>query len=259
MSKNFYVYNLGKGKNSKRDLKQPELILLSCLIHICKAYEKKFPLKEGRCFLNNIQLSKKTGLNKDRINQYLSDLRSMGYIKEFEENNTRAIVVNMDNLTFVKDTTKGFYIPEDILLRKDLSISEKLIFGYMTSFGFKDKDINVKNKTILDLLKIKSNKTLSLALNKFKDLDLIDVTYESTKNTNLANRRSIKVNKELARNYIEKVEVTVTNNVINNNIIGNTINNDNRVINYYISLTKDEYEEFLRNRNIDDILGKDES
>ena len=265
MSKNFFIYNLGIGKYANKELTQPQLVLLCCLIHICKAYEKKFPSKEGRCFLNNTQLSKETGLSKSKIEGYLEELRKQGYTKEFDENNTRAIVVNMDCLNFIKGTTKGFYIPKDILTRKDLSISEKLIFGYMTSFGFKNKDVNVKNETLLNLLKIKSNKTISLAIKKFKDLGLIDVSYNlKGKSAGFLTKRNIKVNKEVAKNYIQNyiqnniqnnIEINNINNIQNNS--NNTINNDNRVINYYISLTKDEYEEFLKNRSIEDILGGD--
>ena len=263
--KKLYIYNLDYDLLNFK-IEPTTLILLSCIISLCKNNKKYKRTIDYSCYLDKKYLSELTGLPLRTLKTGLKTLEDKGsdflYIERRETTGDKTadfIVLNNYQLPLSKDKFKGFYVPLAVLNKKDLSYSEKLLLGYILSYGLKDKNFFVQNDSIKKILNIKTNKAIASALKKFKALGLIDVTYGKSKNSNLPIKRDIRLNKDKYTNYIEKVEINITNNnITNNNIIGNTYN-DNRVINYYISLTKDEYEEFLKNRNIDNILEKDES
>ena len=250
----------GTKERNKNDLNSSELILLSCLINVCKKNKKSKKINDYACFLTNKELSESTGLSIDCIKDCLKILDKIGFIWIYNPKKVnRKIEVNMNFIPFSKEKFKGFSIPLSILKKEDLSSSEKLLLGYILSYGLKDNDFFVQNKQINKILKIKSRNTIALALKKFKELGLVDVAYSKGKNTNLPIKRSIKLNKDKYTNYIEKIEINIDNT---KNITNNMTYNDYRVTNnnyYELSISfksKEEAEEFIKTHDIKNIFIK---
>ena len=191
------------------------------------------------CYLTNKQIADILCLSERTVKTYISKLINKGLLLEnqTQEQYDSEIIdfVDDDLLTikeprflvvskevkFSKTRFKGFMIPTNILEAKDLSISEKIVFGYLNAFDNKQLDCIAKTKTIQKICKIKSARMIRSIITKFKDVGLIITEIENQ------NKRIIKTNNINMVNFIANVSQVLNINHINTLQIDNIENMEN--------------------------------
>ena len=200
-----YIYNIDN------DLKQTELLVLSVILNTC-AKNKKLKSQDNKavCYLRNKQFADILKINDRTVTKTLQSLLKKGLIvlnKDYddeeclyvedecddEDNTARSIIPS--RYVRVNKEFKGFMIPKNILDTKDLSKSEKIIFGYLYSWGKNNKICKAKTDYIQKVCKIKSKGVILETIRKFKDLGLVDASYEN-------NSRALDIRKTHAENFI---------------------------------------------------------
>lgn len=191
------------------------------------------------CYLTNKQIADILCLSERTVKTYINKLINKGLLLEnqtqeqydseiidFVDDNLlvtkepRFLVVSKE-VEFSKSRFKGFMIPTNILEAKDLSISEKIVFGYLNAFDNKQLDCIAKTKTIQKICKIKSARTLNNIITKFKNVGLIVTEIENQ------NKRIIKTNNINMVNFIANVSQVLNINRINTLQIDNIENMEN--------------------------------
>ena len=191
------------------------------------------------CYLTNKQIADILCLSERTVKTYINKLINKGLLLENqtqEQYDSEIIdfvdddllvtkeprfLVTSKEVEFSKSRFKGFMIPTNILEAKDLSISEKIVFGYLNAFDNKQLDCIAKTKTIQKICKIKSARTLNNIITKFKDVGLIVTEIENQ------NKRIIKTNNINMVNFIANVSQTLQINKINTLQIDNIENIEN--------------------------------
>lgn len=199
---------------------------------------KKTGFKEV-CYLTNKQIADILCLSERTVKTYINKLINKGLLLENQTQEQydseiidfvdddllvtkepRFLVVSKE-IEFSKSRFKGFMIPTNILEAKDLSISEKIVFGYLNAFDNKQLDCIAKTKTIQKICKIKSARTLNNIITKFKEVGLIITEIENQ------NKRIIKTNNINMVNFIANVSQTLQINKIDTLQIDNIENIEN--------------------------------
>lgn len=192
------------------------------------------------CYLTNKQIADILCLSERTVKTYINKLINKGLLLEnqTQEQYDSEIIdfVNDDDLLvtkeprflvvskeveFSKSRFKGFMIPTNILEAKDLSISEKIVFGYLNAFDNKQLDCIAKTKTIQKICKIKSARMIRSIITKFKNVGLIVTEIENQ------NKRIIKTNNINMVNFIANVSQVLNINRINTLQIDNIENMEN--------------------------------
>lgn len=191
------------------------------------------------CYLTNKQIADILCLSERTVKTYINKLINKGLLlkNQTQEQYDSEIIdfVDDDLLTikeprflvvskeveFSKSRFKGFMIPTNILEAKDLSVSEKIVFGYLNAFDNKQLDCIAKTKTIQKICKIKSARMIRSIITKFKDVGLIITEIENQ------NKRIIKTNNINMVNFIANVSQVLNINRINTLQIDNIENMEN--------------------------------
>lgn len=191
------------------------------------------------CYLTNKQIADILCLSERTVKTYINKLINKGLLLEnqTQEQYDSEIIdfVDDDLLTikeprflvvskeveFSKSRFKGFMIPTNILEAKDLSVSEKIVFGYLNAFDNKQLDCIAKTKTIQKICKIKSARMIRSIITKFKNVGLIVTEIENQ------NKRIIKTNNINMVNFIANVSQVLNINRINTLQIDNIENMEN--------------------------------
>lgn len=191
------------------------------------------------CYLTNKQIADILCLSERTVKTYINKLINKGLLlkNQTQEQYDSEIIdfTNDDLLTikeprflvvskeveFSKSRFKGFMIPTNILEAKDLSISEKIVFGYLNAFDNKQLDCIAKTKTIQKICKIKSARMIRSIITKFKNVGLIVTEIENQ------NKRIIKTNNINMVNFIANVSQVLNINRINTLQIDNIENMEN--------------------------------
>lgn len=191
------------------------------------------------CYLTNKQIANILCLSERTVKTYINKLIDKGLLLENQTQEQydseiinfvdddllvtkepRFLVVSKE-IEFSKSRFKGFMIPTNILEAKDLSISEKIVFGYLNAFDNKQLDCIAKTKTIQKICKIKSARMIRSIITKFKDVGLIVTEIENQ------NKRIIKTNNINMVNFIANVSQVLNINRINTLQIDNIENMEN--------------------------------
>lgn len=226
-----YIYSI------ENDINQIELMIISCIQNTCKKNGKlkRTGFKEV-CYLTNKQIADIVGLDERTVRTYINVLLDNHLLLENQlsdnydsdiinivnnnlvvEEEPRYLVIS-NNVKFSKTRFKGFMIPTNILESKELSISEKLVFGYLNAFDNKQLDCIAKTKTIQKICKIKSAQTINNIISKFKNVGLLTTKIEK------GNKRIIKTNNINMVNFIANVSQTLQINKIDTLQIDNIEN-----------------------------------
>ena len=187
------------------------------------------------CYLTNKQIADILCLSERTVKTYINKLINKGLLLEnqTQEQYSSEIIDFTDDLLTIKEPRflvvskevefsrtrfKGFMIPTNILEAKDLSVSEKIVFGYLNAFDNKQLDCIAKTKTIQKICKIKSARMIRSIITKFKDVGLIITEIENQ------NKRIIKTNNINMVNFIANVSQVLNINHINTLQIDNIEN-----------------------------------
>lgn len=238
-----YIYSIDN------DINQIELMIISVI--------KNTSLKNGKlrrtgfrevCYLTNKQIADILCLSERTIKTYIKNLIKEELLlenktvddidseiidftnnKPLNKKEPRFLVVS-DYVRFSRTRFKGFMIPTNILEAKDLSISEKLMFGYLNAFDNRQLDCIARTKTIQKICKIKGTRTINNIITKFKNKGLITTEYENN------NKRIIKTNNINMVNFIANVSQVSNINKVNNIENVENINNIENVNNLQINM-----------------------
>lgn len=215
-------------------------MIISVIKNTCKKNSKlkRTGFKEV-CYLTNKQIADILCLSERTVKTYINKLIDKGLLlkNQTQEQYDSEIIdfVDDDLLTikeprflvvskeveFSKSRFKGFMIPTNILEAKDLSVSEKIVFGYLNAFDNKQLDCIAKTKTMQKICKIKSARMIRSIITKFKDVGLIITEIENQ------NKRIIKTNNINMVNFIANVSQVLNINHINTLQIDNIENMEN--------------------------------